>query len=205
MKIYGHPMSTCTRKILTTLEEKGGTAELAIVDIFKGENRQTPHLDRQPFGKVPTLEDGDFRMYESRAICRYLDEVLPGPKVVPADPKMRARVEQWISIEMSYFTPAALGLIYEHVLNPMAGKATNPERVKELEETLAKTMTVVEENLAKNPYMAGKEFTLADISFMPYVEFLQGTPSWKLFEKPAFTAWWERVKNRPSWKKVAAK
>lgn len=205
MKVYGHPMSTCTRKILATLAEKGASAELVTVDIFKGEHKQPAHLARQPFGVVPALEDGDFKMYESRAICRYLDQTLPGPKLTPEDPKGRASMEQWISTEMSYFTPAGLGLIYEHILNPMAGKPTDAAKVTELETKLANTMVIVEAQLAKHPYVAGDAFTLADISFMPYVEFLKQTPSAKLLATPAATAWWDRVSMRPSWQKAIGK
>jgi glutathione S-transferase len=205
MKIFGHPMSTCTRKILATLAEKGAHADFVTVDIFKGEQKQPTHLSRQPFGVVPAFEHGDFKMYESRAICRYLDETLPGPSLTPKDPKKHALMEQWISNEMSYFTPSALGLLYEHMFNPAAGKPTDPAKVEELEGKLKKTLAVVEENLSHNQYMAGDTFTLADISFMPYVEYLLTTPSAKLFKTPAVTAWWTRVSARPSWQKAIGK
>src|SRR4051795_9201851 len=81
MKVYGHPISTCTRKVLATLAEKGAAFEFVVVDLFKGEHKAAEHLARQPFGQVPVLEHDDFRMYESRAIIRYLDEVLPGKKL----------------------------------------------------------------------------------------------------------------------------
>src|SRR5271169_2565324 len=108
MKLYGHPMSTCTRKVLTTLAEKGHEADFVIVDLMKGEHKQEAHVARQPFGRVPALDDGGFWLYESRAIVRYLDEKLAGPKLTPADIQDRASMEQWISVEYSYFSPAAM-------------------------------------------------------------------------------------------------
>ncbi|HEX7603098.1 MAG TPA: glutathione binding-like protein, partial [Polyangiaceae bacterium] len=75
----------------------------------------------------------------------------------------------------------------------------------ELETKLANTMVVVEKQLAKHHHMAGDAFTLADISFMPYVEFLKQTPSAKLLATPAAMAWWERVSTRPSWQKAIGK
>src|SRR5579883_1276415 len=73
MKLYGHPISTCTRKVLFTAQEKGHKLELVVVDLAKGEHKSADHLSRQPFGQVPALDDGGFALYESRAIARYLD------------------------------------------------------------------------------------------------------------------------------------
>src|SRR4051812_27691948 len=111
MKVYGHPMSTCTRKVLATLAEREAPFELVLVDLMKGHHKAPEHLARQPFGQIPVLEEGDFRLYESRAIIRYLDEVLPGHKLTPSDAKGRAVMEQWISIESSNFTPHAMKII----------------------------------------------------------------------------------------------
>ena len=114
MKVFGHPISTCTRKVLMTLAETGQQAELEVVDLFKGEHKQPAHLAHQPFGQVPALQDGDFALYESRAICRYLNEKVNGP-LIPRDLKDRARMEQWISVETSNFTGPVMKFIYHHV------------------------------------------------------------------------------------------
>ncbi|MEO6602550.1 MAG: glutathione S-transferase N-terminal domain-containing protein, partial [Polyangiaceae bacterium] len=71
MKIYGHPASTCTRKVLMTLNETNTPYELLLVDFAKGEHKQPAHLAHQPFGQVPALDDEGFEMYESRAMSRY--------------------------------------------------------------------------------------------------------------------------------------
>ncbi len=63
MKIFGHPMSTCTRKVLATLVETNTPYELVVIDFATGEHKQPLHLSRQPFGKGPALEDGNFAMY----------------------------------------------------------------------------------------------------------------------------------------------
>src|SRR5262245_48391625 len=74
LKVHGHPFSTCTRKVLMTLAETETPYEFSVVDFAKGEHKQAPHLEKQPFGRIPVLEDGAFSFFESRAICRYLDE-----------------------------------------------------------------------------------------------------------------------------------
>src|SRR5450755_384159 len=104
IKIFGHPGSTCTRKVLMTLNETKTPYELTTIDFTKGEHKQPAHLARQPFGQIPVIDDDGFTFYESRAICRYISEKVGGD-LVPGDIKARALMEQWISIETSNFTP----------------------------------------------------------------------------------------------------
>ena len=70
MRLYGHPLSSCTRKVLVALAEKGEGAELVPIDLFRGEHKAPPHLARHPFGVVPVLDDDGWVLFESRAIIR---------------------------------------------------------------------------------------------------------------------------------------
>jgi glutathione S-transferase len=73
LKLYGVAQSTCTQRVVAVLAEKGITDyELVPVDMSKGAQKQEPHISRQPFGKIPALEDDGFIVFESRAICKYL-------------------------------------------------------------------------------------------------------------------------------------
>ncbi len=114
MKIYGHPMSTCTRKVLTSLVETNTPYELVTIDFGTLEHKKEPHLSRQPFGRVPTLDDDGFTMYESGAMCRYINEKAGG-KLVPSDMRARAVMEQWISIESSYFSGPVMKFVFQHM------------------------------------------------------------------------------------------
>jgi len=111
IKLYGNPMSTCTRKVLATLHETQTPFEMNVIDLGKGEHKQPAHMARQPFGQVPAIDDDGFSMYESRAIARYLDGKAGG-KLTPTDPKHRAKMEQWISVEVENFTPHAMKFVY---------------------------------------------------------------------------------------------
>src|ERR1043166_1074933 len=105
MKLYGHPLSSCTRKVRLTAAEKNAPLDLVPVDLFSGEHKQPAHLARHPFGVVPVLDDDGFLLYESRAIVRYLDARFAGPSLVPAEPRDRARMDQWLSVDQSYVAP----------------------------------------------------------------------------------------------------
>jgi glutathione S-transferase len=206
MKIYGHPVSTCTRKVLCTLAEKGQPAELVVVDILKGEGHQPEHLARQPFGQVPAIDDDGFVLFESRAIIRYLDETRPGTKLTPTDAKGRAIMDQWISVEQSNFTPPAMKVIWQQYFNKLLGKPCDDAAVNEGLTGLGRALDVLEKRLAAAPFVAGEQFTLADICYMPYLEYLAATPSFShVTDRPAVTKWWKTISARPSWQKAIGK
>lgn len=204
MKLYGHPMSTCTRKVMTTLAEKGHEAEFVLVDIMKGEQKQPEALARQPFGVIPALQDDDLVLYESRAIIRYLDEKLSGPKLVPSDIRDRAMMEQWISVEQSYMSPKAMVIIMNNMFGPMMGKTPDTDAVNKAKENLGSTFDIVDKALARQDFFGGKTFSLADISWMPYIQYLFGAKEGEMVTgRKNLGAWWQRVSTRPSWAKIA--
>jgi len=201
IKLYGSPSSTCTRKVLTVLEETRTPFEMNLVDLSKGEHKQKPHIDRQPFGQIPAINDGGFAMFESRAICRYLCAKTESP-LVPKNLEARATMDQWASVEQSNFAPNAMKFIYQYVFK-------RPQESAVLEAAnamLEKTFSAISTPLAKSPFLAGDTFSLADIFYMPYLEYLMVSPAKATFEKyPHVVAWWNRVSERPSWRKVAGR
>jgi glutathione S-transferase len=198
LTIFGHPTSTSTRKVLLTLAETKLPYEFVSVELARGEHRQPTHSSRQPFGQVPAIDDGGFAFYESRAICRYLNEKAGG-NLVPTDIQGRALMEQWISIETSNFSGHAMKLIDHDVFKRPQEASVLEGATKGLETALA----VMNARLAKAPYFAGDSFTLADICFMPYVEFGMQTPMKQMLGKVSnVQAWWNRVRERGTWQKV---
>ena len=201
IKLYGSPVSTCTRKVLTTLAETQTAYEFELVDLAKGEHKQEALLARQPFGQIPVIDDGDFRLYESRAICRYL-VAKTNSSLVPSDLKQRALMDQWSSVEQSNFSPNAMKFIYHYVFKRPQEDAVLEQANKMLDTVYA----TIARPLARTPFLVGNEFTLADIGFMPYIEYMLGTPARATMEKhPNVVAWWERVSQRDSWKRVTGK
>ena len=202
MKLIGNPRSTCTRKALTVLEEKGAQFEFELVDLAKRQQKAPEHLARHPFGVIPVLEDDGFAMYESRAIMRYLDRRLPGVSLTPTDAHAFGRMEQFISIEQSYFSGPALD-----VLKVTWGReGYGPEQVAIARPLIERAVAVASHQLANHEFLAGAQFSLADISWMPYVAGLAATEFKELvLGQPAFTAWWQRVSSRPGWQRVVSR
>ena len=201
MKIFGHPMSTCTRKVLMTLAETNTAHDFVLVDFAKGEHKQPPHLARQPFGQVPALQDDDFELYESRAMCRYINDKVGGP-LVPRELRDRARMEQWISVETSNFTAPVMKFVFHHIFK----REQTPEALATAATQTDATLAILERQLAAQPFIAGGSFTLADICFMPYIEYAMNTPAKDHFANhPHVIAWWSKISERPTWRKVAGR
>jgi len=128
---------------------------------------------------------------------------MAGPSLTPTDAKDRARMEQWMAVEQSYFTPAAMKIIMQRMFSAMMGKQPDEAIVAQGMAETGKVLDVAAETL-KQGYFAPTGFSLADICWMPYVEYLFKAGAGSLItERPAVAGWWERVSSRPSWKKVA--
>lgn len=201
LKIFGHPMSTCTRKVLMTLAETKTPHELTTVDLATGEHKAPAHMARQPFGQLPALDDDGFALFESRAMCRYINEKAGGA-LVPSDLKRRAVMEQWISIESANFTPHAMKFVYHYIFKRPQDEATIRSATRGLETALG----VMEAQLTKTPFLAGDTLSLADICYMPYIDYAMGTPAKEIFGKfPHVSSWWNKLSERPTWQKAAGR
>lgn len=201
IKLYGNPLSTCTRKVLTTLAETKTPFEFITVDFATGEHKQPTNLSRQPFGQVPAIDDNGFALFESRAICRYLSEKADSA-LTPRDPQQRARMEQWLSVEQSNLSTAAMKFIFHYLFH----RPQEPATLEAATAMLETCFTVLSKPLANSTYLVGEQFTLADIGMMPYVEYLLVTPAADTVKKfPAIMSWWSRVSERPSWKAASGK
>lgn len=198
MKLFGHPMSTCTRKTMFTLHETATSFDFVLVDFAKGEHKQPEHLARQPFGQVPALEHDGFELYESRAMMRYIDD-LAGRTLTPSDAKQRARMEQWISVETSNFTPHIMKFVFHGVFK----REQTPEVLEAAGKGLDVACDVLDAALAKSPWLAGDAFTLADICYAPYLEYAMNTEAKeRILARSNVAAWWGRVRDRAGWQKA---
>ena len=206
-KLKGTSFATCTRTVITTLEEVGAKYELEVVDLAVGEQKTPEYVAQfQPFGQIPVLIDGDFKLFESRAIIRYIADKHAADSLYPKDLKKRAIVEQWLSVNQSNNGPVT-DIVIEFIYKPFGGVAPDVSKVPAFTEKLNAYLAILEKHLASNAYFAGDEVTLADISFLSFFECLLQIPAFSnAFD--GFThlkKWWENVSSRPSWKKATGK
>src|SRR5687767_3628916 len=121
-------------------------------------------------GRIPVLNDDGFQIYESRAIARYLVNKYQGTQtstiLIPSDVKKAALVEQFISVETSYYDSPVAKFVKQVVFSKYHGSSPDPEKVKEAREEINKVLDVYETLLEGKDYLAG-EFSLADIFHYP--------------------------------------
>lgn len=154
------------------------------------ENTTTPeYLAMNPTQKVPTLVDGDLSIWESHTILRYLASKEKSA-LLPTDLAARTQVERWMDWLLAALNSAYLGG-FRDAKKPEAERA--PDTVKNLVAELA----VLEKQLAKNPWVAGADFSLADVALGPIVKRCVAFP----FDMPAtphISAWLAKLAGRPA-------
>uniref|UniRef100_A0A6N2N9M8 glutathione transferase n=1 Tax=Salix viminalis TaxID=40686 RepID=A0A6N2N9M8_SALVM len=206
VKVYGPATAVCPQRVMVCLLEKGVEFDLVHVDLDSGEQKLPEFLLKQPFGQVPAVEDGDFRLYESRAIIRYYAAKYEdrGPNLLGSTLEERALVDQWLEIEAHNFNDLVFNIIFQVVILPRIGQEGDSDLVKTLEEKLEKVLDVYEKRLSRSKYLAGESFTLADLSHMPATRYLisEAGLGHLVKDRKKLNAWWEDISSRPSWKKM---
>jgi glutathione S-transferase len=199
MRVFGHAISVTTRQVLMALAEKGQTAEVVSIDVFKNEQKQPAHLQRQPFGHIPVLQEGDFNLYETPAILRYIERKWPTPSLTPASLQDAALMDQWLCIEQAYLQPAMQKVVAREGAKHFGKRDPGAEIVEEGRRELAHILDVMDGHLSDREYLGGDRFTLADVVWLAYVPYMQDAGVEHLVDARRRVAdWWERVKDRPS-------
>ncbi|SPJ76315.1 related to glutathione S-transferase PM239X14 [Fusarium torulosum] len=206
--LYGALGSTNTDRVRLTLAEGGFTDyELVLLNLAKGEQKSKENFARHPWGKIPaiTFPDG-FTLYESRAICKYLAKKYSFP-LLPSESEAEASalLEQAQSEEMQYFAEPAGRIGFEKFAKKFIGLPPNEAVVADALKSVEAYFDVAERLLGNKNYMAGNEFTLVDIYYIPLVQrlFLCGFGD-VITSRKAVSAWWDRVISRSAIQKLMA-
>ena len=197
--VYGFPRSTFVHIARLVLDHK------AVPYVFRDLEPEmgTPaHLALHPFDRVPILEHGDFTLYETSAIAAYIDEVFDGPKLTPADPQHRARMNQWISAVNNYYYPYMIYHVsHERNVFPQLGIEPDETVVAHALPKIETALQVIERELSHGKeYLLGPELTLADFYMLPSTFAFGMIPEAKAMYPhfPAFCAWREQMEALPT-------
>lgn len=144
---------------------------------------------------------------ESRAISRYICEKYAdqGCKgLYGTNPLVKASIEQWIEAESQTFNPPSSALVFQLAFAVRMNLQQDEKVIKQNEEKLGKVLDVYEKRLGESKYLAGDEFTLADLSHLPNIQYLVSvTDKGELFtSRENVGRWWSEISSRESWKKV---
>jgi glutathione S-transferase len=192
--------SPYSRAALLGLEEKG--AKYRIAALPPGGVKSEEHLLRHPFGRVPVLEHGDFRLYEVQAILRYIDDVLPGPALQPAEPKMAARMNQVANIVDWYVMPSiSVGISAERFLSQLFwNRATDEANIAKALPQARICIAELEKLKGDADFMAGGGISIADLMLAPHLAIFALTPEGgEMLSGSPLARWLERMRERRSW------
>ena len=193
LKIHHHPFSTYSRRVRIALLEKNIPAELVEVDMMSRAHRSPGYLALNPYGRVPTLEEDGFVLYESTAILEYLEATHPTPPLVPADTRGRATVAMHMKLCDLQLARQTGTIIFPKRFLPKErwDEAAMAQAKKEIE----KHLDILETQLKGRQYMVGDRYSLVEVCYTPFVEFL---PLMEITPPPAVGSWVQRMLDRPS-------
>ncbi|VAH80033.1 glutathione S-transferase 1-like [Triticum dicoccoides] len=205
VKLYGMTMSWNVTRCVAALEEAGVEYDVVPIDFGAGEHKTPDHLARNPFGQMPVLQDGDFYVWESRAICKYTCRKNNPELLKEGNLKESAMVDVWLEVEAHRYTAAMEPIILECLIRPMFGRATDQKIVEDNLVKLKKVLEVYEARLTKCKYLAGDFLSLADLNHVSITACLAATPYASLFDAYLHVkAWWSGLMARPSVQKITA-
>lgn len=186
LRIIGKASSINVRKVLWACEEIG---------IAYAREDSAPEMARNPNGLVPVIVDGDFVLWESNTILRYLANKWVATALLPTEPRARAEVDRWIDWQATEFNTAwryAFSALVRR--NPVFD---DPRQIDASKADWARMLGILDDVLSSQAYVAGDDFTLADIPIGLSVNRWFMTP----MDKPAFpavSAYYDRLSQRPA-------
>lgn len=196
LKIHYHPLSTFARRVRILILEKGLDLETEFVevDMAAGAHKAQPYVSLNPYGRVPTLEEDDgFVLYESTAILEYLEATHPTPPLVPADLRGRVQVSQHMKLCDLQLARQTGTIIFPKRFLPKDrwDGAAMAQAKKEIESHLH----ILEQQLGGKEYIVGNSYSLVEVCYTPFVEFL---PLMEIHPPPHVASWAARILSRAS-------
>ncbi|MCA1369809.1 glutathione S-transferase family protein [Bradyrhizobium sp. BRP14] len=204
-RVFGAAYSIYVRIVRLTLAEKGMDYDLVPIDIFAGDGPPPAYLERHPFGRIPAFEHNGFRLYETGAVARYVDDVFDGPKLQPVDVRERARCNQLMSIADNYAYPTLVWGIYVERISKLAKGATADEATIAAALPKARTcLKAMSDIMGTAPWLAGETMSLADLYAAPMFDYFLVAPEGRemIRQHDNLAGWWSRIAARPSMKET---
>ena len=225
IELHHNDMSVCAQKVRFALAEKKLAWEGRHLNLRAGDQQKPEYLKLNPNAVVPTLVDDGTVIIESTVFNEYLDDAYPEPKLKPADAAGRARMRLWtkqldegvhaatsvVSSAIAFrYQKLAIGMealedFHKKMPDPVKREKSwenvtkgvesrfFPEAIRRFDKLLGD----IEATLADSSWLAGKEFSLADIGYAPYITRLDHLQLQFLWDKrPHISEWYDRLRER---------
>ncbi|GIL38003.1 glutathione S-transferase [Rhodospirillales bacterium TMPK1] len=228
LTLYLNWNAVCAQKVLLTLEEKNIAYTLVHIDLAKFEQHDPAYLKLNPAGVVPTLVHDQQVVVESSVIIEYLEDAFPDARLRPPAPSQRAQMRWWMKtvddtvhgslrpLSFVRFAQSYAQTLSDDTLREITARmpkkdlaeiwqrvARSPYSDDELSVYLHKVEDVLDrmdQALAQDKWLAGDEFSLADIAMTPYFRRMVQLDKQVLWQgvRPHVADWVKRIEARPS-------
>ena len=203
LTIWGRANSVNVQKVLWCLRELDLSFDRIDAGMAFGKNDQPEYLAMNPNGRVPTLVDGDYVLWESNSVMRYLCLAHgKGTPIYPAEAKVRAGVDRWLDWTLSTLQPVDRPVFWALVRTP-------PEKrdmvaIQKDADAEAVVWRVVEAQLATRRFIEGDQFTIADIALGAYARRWLGVEGITKPTFPHLERWFAQFASRPGFTQFIA-
>ena len=201
MKLY-NSIGPNPRMVRMFMAEKGIEIPKVDIDLLAGENRKEPYLGVNAAGQMPALElDDGTVVAEITAICEYLDEIKKDtPSLIGDTPAERAATRMWTRrIDLNIVEPALNGFRFAEGLKLFQNRVRCiPEAADGLKATAREKLAWIDGLLGDKPFIAGSKLSMADLMLFPFLDFMKDVKQPLDPVNKNLTAWFERMKARPS-------
>jgi len=198
--LHGYEHSVYSWIARLALREKGVGFDWVEVDPFAADVPEA-YLALHPFQRVPVLVHDGFALYETGAIARYVDEAFPGPVLQPADPKVRARMSQIVSIVDSYAYWPLVRQVFSHaVFRPRLGGVPDPAELRKGLDAAPKVLRALDDLAGEDAFLVGASPSLADLHLAPMIAYFAAAEDGAalLAKHGRLSRWWSAMSRRPT-------
>jgi len=201
MKLYNANFSPNCLRVRAVANELGIDLEIVELNVMSGEHKTPVFAALNANLKVPVLEDGDFCLWESRAISAYLASLKPESGLYPNEPRARAEVDQWSYWQAIHLGPAMQKVAFERFMKPKFGMGeTDESAITAQLNDVAQFLDVLNTGLDGRDWIAG-HLSVADFALAS--TFMYREPANMPLEKlPHVADWIARLETRPSWQEA---
>lgn len=201
--IWGRANSVNVQKVLWCLDEIGLAYTRVDAGMAYGRNNEADYLAVNPTGRIPTLVDGDFVLWESNAIMRYLVLAYGGATALyPAEPALRGSIERWLDWTLSTLQPAERPVFWGLVRTPPAER--DMAALQKDADSVAKLWQILDAHLEGRTFMEGDAFSLADLALATYARRWFGVSGVAKPELPQLARWYDRCSARQGFRRFVA-
>jgi glutathione S-transferase len=203
LQIWGRANSVNVQKVLWCCHELDVAYERIDAGMQFGRNGEADYLAMNPNGRVPTLVQGDFVLWESNSIMRYIALAYGATSpLYPSTPKVRAGMERWLDWTLTTLQPAERPLFWGLVRTPVADR--DMAALQKAADANAALWEMVDRQLSHQTWMEGDDFSLADIAIGCYARRWFGVEGVTRPALPHLQRWYQAISVRPGFQTYVA-